>query len=173
MSMSPPGSSSGNLLTQAIGGIGGFLTGGVPGAIAGWAAGGSGGGPGTSITTAQPSSPFQTGGFTIPFPVSGPGGVPLPGFAAPQQGQAPKGYHLNKHALAPTKHHGAVAAHSMWVRNRHMHPLNSKAIVHSLRRIKRARKIVAKLHSFGPVRRLASGGRGGHKAGCRCVTCRR
>ena len=165
---------------QIAGGITGFATGGVTGAIAGF----MGGGSGTSITRSTPTSPVPFGGspggggggWNMPFPVRGPGGATLPGFSPSQAGgQCPKGYHLNKHPLAASKHHGPVPAHSMCVRNRHMHPLNSKAITRSLRRIKRASKIVRKLHAFSGPRRIAasSSSRGGHRAGCGCVVCRR
>ena len=158
----------------------GFATGGFTGAIAGLAGALTGGGAGTAIMRSTPTNPVPgfagggPGGYNMPFPVTGPSGVPLPGFNPPAAGgSCPKGYHLNKHALAATKHHGAVPAHSMCVRNRHMHPLNSKAIVHSLKRIKRASKIVRKLHAFSGPRQIAARSRGGHRAGCGCVVCRR
>ena len=175
---SPPPATRGptSLLGEIVGGITGFATGGIGGAIQGWqnASGG------TSVTAPKPPTIFAGGGatgqsgFNMPFGVTGPGGVPLPGFSAPAQGGAcPKGYHLNKHPLAASKRHGAVPAGSMCVRNRHMHALNSKAITRSLRRIKRASKIVRKLHAFSGTRRIASSSRGGHRAGCGCVVCRR
>ena len=151
----------------------GLLSGGIAGGITGLL--GSGG---TSITRATPTSPTGFGGgpFNLPTPpVYGPGGVALPGFGGSTPTQCPKGYHLNKHPLAPTKHHGALPAHSMCVRNRKMQALNSRAITRSLRRIKRASKIVRKLHAFSGPRRLSAGPapRGGHRPGCGCVVCRR
>jgi hypothetical protein len=91
---------------------------------------------------------------------------------APKAGACARGYHLNKHRLPPSKHHGWVEKGTLCVRNRHMHPLNSKAIVHALRRVKRASKIVRKLHAFGPTRRIAARS-SGHKPGCGCVVCKR
>lgn len=171
-----------------IGGIGGFLTGGVPGAIGGYQAGqallGGGGGGGNLPATVPPATgPANpgSGGGAIPygtFPNIGPF-IPVPSWAGgPQTAQpsaagCPKGYHLNKHALAATKRHGALPARSICVRNRRMQALNSRAITRSLRRIKRANKIVRKLHAFAPSRRIAAGGRSGHRPGCGCVVCRR
>jgi hypothetical protein len=93
------------------------------------------------------------------------------GIAPRGAGQGPRGYHLNKHRLAPSKKHGWVEKGTMWVRNRQMHPLNSKAVVRSLKRLKRASKIVSKLHAFRApgVRRIS----GGHKPGCGCFRCRK
>jgi hypothetical protein len=182
-----------SMLSQGFGALAGAISGamrgGIPGALIGGVAGWQGGGgAGTSITKATPTMPMGAppagpsggGGITIggpygidifsgqnPFSYFGKGAV-----AGTGAGSCPKGYHLNKHPLAASKHHGAMPAHSMCVRNRHMHPLNSRAIVRSLRRIKRASKIVRKLHAFGGVRAVA-GRRSGHRPGCRCVTCRR
>lgn len=164
-----------SLLGQIGGGLVGFATGGIGGAIAGWQQGGALTTPHPS-SPAGPSSPFgQPGGFQMPFPVTGPGGQTLPGFSpAPSSGAGcPKGYHLNKHALAATHRHGALPAHTLCVRNRKMQPLNSRAITRSLRRIKRANKIVRKLHAFSQPRRIAAGGARAHRAGCGCVVCRR
>jgi len=163
-----------SLLGSIAGGVIGFATGGVGGAVAGWQQGGA-------LTTpkpaALPSVPgFGGGGFNMPFPVSGPGGIPLPGYnpqgvaVMPQGGGCPKGYHLNRKPLAASKRHGAVPAGAMCVRNRHINPLNARAITRSLRRVKRARKLVSKLQSFGATRRLTSGG---HKPGCGCFRCRK
>ena len=142
------------------GGIGGFLTGGPAGAITGYKLGSGLGGSHPS-TPAAPSGfgpfvPAQGGGLSMPFPVNGPGGIPLPGYnPAPTNatgGSCPRGYHLNKHALAASKHHGALPARSICVRNRHLNPMNPRALSRALRREKRARKIVRKLHVFAPVR---------------------
>ena len=143
-----------------VGGIGGFISGGPAGAIAGYKLGSSLGG-GSAPTPSLPSGfgpfvPAQGGGLSMPFPVNGPGGVPLPGYnPAPSSGTGgtcPRGYHLNKHALAASKHHGALPARSTCVRNRHLNPMNPRALSRALRREKRARKIVRKLHVFAPIR---------------------
>lgn len=138
-------------LGHIAGGVIGFATGGVPGAIAG-------AGLGPKPPSSLPSSVPGFGGFQMPFPVNGPGGIPLPGYNpgggnAPVNGQCQRGYHLNKHALAASKRHGAVPAHSICVRNRSINPLNARAITRSLKRVKRANKIIRKLHAFGPVHR--------------------
>lgn len=122
----------------------GLATGGVGGAISS-AIGGAG----------RPNFGPQ---LSIPFPVKGPGGVALPGFGSPAQTTCPRGYHLNKKPLAACKKHGAVAARTICVRNRSMNPMNYRALTKSLKRIKRAQKIVRKLHKFGtPQRRLPAG----------------
>jgi len=165
-----------SLLGGLIGGAVGFIGSGFnpAGAVAGYQAGQS-----LTTKTAAPAGPgappsmFGGGGFNIPFPVKGPGGIPLPGFGPstpPAGGSCAKGYHLNRKPLAASRSHGAVPAHSMCVRNRHINPLNARAITRSLRRVKRARKLVAKLQSFGGTRRIASGG---HRAGCGCFRCRK
>lgn len=162
----------GNLLHGAEGAIGGFLTGGPVGAITGAVTGYT---THPATLSAAPSPP--TGGFNMPFPVNGPGGIPLPGFnpgntVAPTNGACPRGYHLNKHALAATKKHGAVPAHSMCVRNRTINPLNHRALTRSLKRLKRAGKLVRKLHVAGGSSRARIGA-GGHKPGCGCFRCRK
>lgn len=159
-----------------VGGVVGLATGGVGGAIAGWQGGGA-------LTTPKPPAGMPApptfsggGGINMPFQVTGPGGIPLPGYnpqgvaVAPSGGSCPRGYHLNRKPLAASKRHGAVPAFAMCVRNRHINPLNARAITRSLRRVKRARKLVSKLQSFGATRRLSSGG---HKAGCGCFRCRK
>ena len=159
-----------------VGGAIGLATGGVGGAIAGFKGGqsllgGGGGSPNLPIPTLP-----SPGGFNMPFQIAGPGGIPLPGYnpqgvaVMPSGGGCPKGYHLNRKPLGATKRHGAVAAGSMCVRNRHINPLNARAITRSLRRVKRARKLVSKLQSFGGARRITSGG---HKSGCGCFRCRK
>lgn len=165
-----------------IGGVTGFATGGIAGAGVGLVRGFTGGG-GAPPPGPLPALPFNTGygslpGVNMPFQVNGPGGVPLPGFnpkgiTVGAGGTCPRGYHLNKHALAASKSHGAVPAHSMCVRNRKINPLNPRAVTRSLRRLKRARKIVAKLHAFGTSRAVARVGGRGHRPGCGCVVCRR
>jgi len=166
-----------SLLGGLIGGAVGFIGSGFnpAGAVAGYQAG-------QSLTTKSPMAPaalpsvpgFGGGGFNMPFPVMGPGGIPLPGYnpqgVTTTGGGCPKGYHLNRKPLAASKRHGAVPAGGMCVRNRHINPLNARAITRSLRRVKRARKLVSKLQSFGATRRIASGG---HRAGCGCFRCRK
>lgn len=144
----------------------GFATGGFTGAIAGgaMAAFGPGGG----------GKPPSSGLINMPFPVKGPGGQLLPGFGGTSSATScPKGYHLNKHALAASHKHGAVPAHSMCVRNRSINPLNHRALTRSLKRLKRAGKLVRKLHGVGGQRRIGSGSTGGHKPGCGCFRCRK
>jgi len=164
-------------------GVTGFATGGIAGAAVGVATSFQGGGsrPGTSMVPYSPPSPGILdrplfGGTAIgdalnAFPIN------IPGITSPQNvaagGSCPRGYHLNKHPLAASKRHGAVPARTMCVRNRHMNPLNGRAVTRSLRRIKRARKLVAKLHAFGTTRSAARAGGRGHRAGCGCVVCRR
>lgn len=167
-----PHGGSTSLLGSIVGGIAGFATGGIGGAITGWQAGGGG-----STLPALPGGGSTGGGINMPWQVNGPGGVPLPGFnpqgVTAAGGSCPKGYHLNKHPLAATHRHGAVPARSLCVRNRSMQALNSRAITRSLKRIKRARKLVSKLHAFGAARSRGAPARGGHRAGCNCVVCRR
>jgi len=167
----------GQLLGGAIGAVTGFAKGGFigagVGAVTGFAGGGGGGGPGTSVVPYQP--PGGGGGIfgnqTMPFGLPTVGQVTGTGWGSPAPGgTCPKGYHLNRKPLAASKRHGVVAAGTMCVRNRHINPLNARAITRSLRRVKRARKLVAKLHSFAPARRLGSGG---HKPGCGCFRCRK
>lgn len=165
-----------SLLGSIAGGLVGFATGGVGGAVAGWSQGGALTSPKPPGMPNIPMPGFGGGGINMPFQVGGPGGIPLPGYnpqgvsVMPQGGGCPKGYHLNRKALSPSKRHGAVPAGGMCVRNRHINPLNARAITRSLRRVKRARKLVSKLQSFGAARRISSGG---HKAGCGCFRCRK
>jgi hypothetical protein len=161
-----------------LGGIEGFATGGPVGAVRGALGSFTQGGGGPPMA-AMPAAPSGGGPFTIGGTVATPiarvsGGLSFGGTpsTSPAGGMCPKGYHLNKHALSASKRHGALAARSTCVRNRHMHPLNSRAIVHSLRRLKRASKIVRKLHAFSGARRAAPRA-SGHRAGCNCVVCRR
>lgn len=166
-------------LLGAIGGaIGGFLTGGPGGAIIGGLAGysGSGGGtPGTSVVRSMPTLPVPGGGG-LPMPGgfnfggrSGPGtigGIPImaPGYGfggklrgrvPPQNGQCPRGWHLNKHTLSD-----GTGARSMCVRNRTMNPLNPRALKRALTREKRAGKIIRRLHIFHAVHRVAAAPKG-------------
>lgn len=160
-----------------VGGVTGFATGGFAGAAVGLASSFQGGGskPGTAMV------PYTGGGSPAGVPdwlnigpkITMPFGLGLPGFGPAAATSCPKGYHLNKHPLAASKRHGAVAAHSMCVRNRHLNPLNPKAVTRSLRRLKRARKLVTKLHAFGTSRSVARVGGRGHRPGCGCVVCRR
>jgi hypothetical protein len=147
--------------------------GGLLGAVSGYT--GSGGTPqATSVTRATPTLPVPSGGGGIFSGMNQQADTWLQkqGIAPPQTGGCPPGFHLNKHPLAATQKHGAVPARSMCVRNRHLNPLNPKALRHSLRREKRARKLIGKLHVYAPVRHAVSG-RGGHRAGCGCAVCKR
>lgn len=145
-------------LKSFIGGVArigvGLATGGVGGALTS-AFGGAGRPPGP--TGALPFGGILNAGpkINMPFPVKGPGGVPLPGFGGGAASSCPRGYHLNKKPLAACKSHGAVAARTMCVRNRTMNPMNWRALTRGLKRVKRAGKIVRKLHAFQPVRRSA------------------
>lgn len=143
-----------------VGGVRGFATGGIGGAITGVI----GGMIGTSRQAPSPAAPFGT----LPNPLTfGQGGIfgntgpAIGGFFGvtgnqPRAGAAcPRGYHLNKHPLGASKKHGAVPARSMCVRNRSMNPMNYRALTRSLRRVKRAGKIVAKLHHFNAPRHRA------------------
>lgn len=154
------------------GAAGGFLGGGPGGAIIGAVTGLLGTG-GASMTSARPQLPSPTAGGGGLF-----GGMNAQADMwlqkqgiAPVAGSCPKGYHLNRHALSASKRHGALPARSICVRNRKLNPLNSKALVHALRREKRARKLLSRLHVFKPVARATS--RSGHRAGCGCVVCKR
>lgn len=146
------------------GGIAGFATGGIGGAISGYKLGSGLGGTNVNpIAASVPQfAPPNAGGLFGgggPLPgLFGPGGT-VTKFLDPQGniqpaggGSCPRGYHLNKHALAASKRHGAVPARSICVRNRHLNPMNPRALSRALRREKRARKIVRKLHVFAPVR---------------------
>jgi hypothetical protein len=68
------------------------------------------------------------------------GAIPRTGRIAPQNGQCPKGYHLNKHDLQAGKHVSAAPARTVCVRNRHLNPANGRAIGRSVRRIKAGEK---------------------------------
>ncbi len=151
---------SGRLGRAVLRGAGGFGSGGVIGALAGVASALHGGSTPTSVPGFGGTSP---GGYNMPFPVNGPGGRPLPGFNPPASGPAPRGFHLNKHALAPTKKHGAVAARTIWVRNRHVNPLNARALKRALGREKRAAKLIRRLHVFRPAHPVQRKIGGGHK----------
>lgn len=154
----------GRAVGLASGGASGVITGLAGSMIARLVPGQQGGG----------SPPSPGGGYNMPFPVKGPGGVPLPGFnPGGVQTQCPKGYHLNKHALAASKKHKAVPAHSLCVRNRTINPLNHRALTRSLKRLKRAGKLVRKLHGVGSNRGRAIVPSRGHKPGCGCFACRR
>lgn len=148
----------------------GALTGGLPGALVGLASslgGGGGAGPGTAVAvpSAGPGNIFQNMNNQANSWLQGQG-------IAPSAGSCPRGYHLNKHPLAATKRHGAVPARSICVRNRSMNPLNPRALTKALKREKRARKLLSRLHVFKSTTRAAPG-RGGHRAGCGCVVCKR
>lgn len=176
-----------SLLSGIVGAITGFVTGGPAGAVIGGVtgfAGGSSPSPGTSMVPSAPRPTplgFGTGQISVGGGATiGPTGVNVgygvnfgsPGTAVAKGGTCPPGFHLNKHALAPSKRHGAVPARSICVRNRHLNPLNPRALTHALRREKRARKLIGKLHVYRPVAGRAVA-RSGHRAGCGCAVCRR
>lgn len=153
-------------LTSVLGGIaGGFLTGGPGGALLG-GIGALVGGGGKPAPQPPPGGPFGPYGVTGGITIGGPNGIGIGGRIAPTgygpgtvpagtAGGAPRGYHLNKHALPACKSHGAVPARSIYVRNRRMNPLNPRALRKALHREKAARKIMSKLHIFHTVRRAA------------------
>ena len=177
---SPSGGSDVSLLSTLGAGLTGFLAGGPAGAAMGVATSIFGGG-----MTGPPRPPMP-----VPFGGGG-GGAPSGGGGffgsmnaqgdrwlqgqgiAPRQGSCPRGYHLNKHALSASKRHGAVAARSICVRNRSMNPLNPRAIARALRREKRARKLLQRLHVFRPAGSAVRRSSGGHRPGCGCVVCKR
>lgn len=166
-----------SLLGGIAGALTGFLTGGPAGAVVGAVTGytsGGGGPPGqAAITHATPQLPVPSGGGGIFSGMNQQADKWLQNQGiAPTAGACPPGWHLNKHPLAATQKHGAVPARSICVRNRHLNPLNPKALRHSLRREKRARKLIGKLHVYAPVRHSVST-RGGHRAGCGCAVCKR
>lgn len=165
----------------AIGGVGGFVTGGVAGAVAGATAGRRIGDAvsGGATPGGPPANPIPTGGFIgLGSGISSTGGKPacalgdfagaLAGTCAPFGiGATPtpaagcmKGYHLNKHALGATKRHGAVPAHSVLVRNRHMNAGNARAATRAIHRLKAAHRIFKKIdrivgrHRSAPRRRF-------------------
>ena len=157
-------------LMGTLGGIaGGFLSGGPIGAITGGLTAAFGGKPSNPVGPPVPSGgPFGGYGVTVGGNVGGPYGITVGGTMAPTAygprslpatagagGQAPRGYHLNKHPLPACKSHGAVPARSIYVRNRRMNPLNPRALRKALHREKAARKLMSKLHIFHHVRRAA------------------
>src|SRR5436309_715941 len=104
----------------------------------GFATGGPGGAIAATASIFNPPRPGISGGINVGGPggFTVGGGIVLPGGAAggvaytnsnpggfttpAQGGGCPRGYHLNKHALPASKRHGAAAARSLCVRNRHM-----------------------------------------------------
>ena len=127
---------------------------GIMGAAAGALPGGSifaglfGGG-----TPRPPSSAggFALGGGSVGF---GDVHVNLPaisfggggaGLAPGANGACPKGWHLNKHPLAACKSHGAVGRGQVCVRNRHMNPMNGRAVSRAARRIHRGEKLLRRI----------------------------
>lgn len=128
------------------GGVKGFLSGGVTGAVSGLFGGGNR--PpapvpaGTLPGTGQGGTAFHFPGFGFTHLSPGGGG----GAVQPSGGGCPKGFHLNKHALPASKSHGAVAARTICVRNRHTNALNGRAASRALRRLKRADKMTRKIH---------------------------
>lgn len=139
-----------------LGGVGGFITGGPAGAVAGATAGrqigdainGPPGGP--PVAAPKPLIGVGTGvtiggyGVNIGGSFTGPssGGTATPGTAV---ACGMKGYHLNKHALGATKKHGALPAHSVYVRNRHMNAGNAHAARRAITRLKSAHRLFKKI----------------------------
>lgn len=158
-----------SIFSTIIGDVGkvatGFATGGPGGAIG--AIGSLFGGPKPAAPTFGAPVP-GTGGIAIGGSIPGliSGGIAVGfsgsgGAVAPQGGACPRGYHLNKHALPASKRHGAVAARTLCVRNRHMNPLNHRADARALRRLKRADKMTRKIHNlFHHTRRAIGRGKG-------------
>lgn len=145
------------------GGVIGLATGGISGAISGFQAGehafgGSGG-------TVKPNLPAltagggSTGGYNLPFPVSGPGGIPLPGYnpgtaVARVHGHYTKGTRRNP---------------SHWSNRRRprMNPMNVHAGRRAITRIRAAEKLFHRFLSVShpghtgrvKMKRLKSGSR--------------
>lgn len=144
-----------SLLGAVLGGIGGFITGGPAGAVLG-AIGGAGGGGGgaaptpfaqgpTGIMQSNPLPGIQIGTNTYnPMNIL-PGGKPFKQpthsvLAAPGVCAMGRGYHV-------IRHQGKYGpAGSYCVRNRHMNPLNPRALKRALRRAEKfehfARRVV-------------------------------
>lgn len=132
-----------------IGGVEGLVKGGPIGAITGAATGLFGGG-------SRPPAPVPAG--TLPGGATGTAfGVPgLFGFThlsgaggnavSPVNGACPKGYHLNKHALPQSRSHGAVPKLSICVRNRHMNPMNGRAVARAARRLHSGEKLLRRIY---------------------------
>lgn len=151
-----------------VGGIGGFITGGPGGAVAGATAGreigdainGPSGGPPVG-GGAVPATGFtgiggQVGGGSggcaagdYMCLLKAAGGIF--GFGSSSPGTAvactPKGYHLNKQTLNPTRGgcgrvaHGVIPKHTVPVRNRHMNAGNAKAARRAVHRLKSAHRL--------------------------------
>lgn len=129
--------SFGGIVGGVIKGIGQIATGNVGGAIGSVIQGFSSG------SKPQPQG-CQPGDFLC-MARAGLGLAPQNGAAA---GCAPSGYHLNKGPLPASKKHGAVPAHSIMVRNRHMNALNGSAARRAIRRLKGARKAFRDIERF-------------------------
>lgn len=141
-----------------IGAIGGFIAGGPAGAAAGITLGQQvgnafGGGGSTPPANPIPKPPIIGAGGGISV---GGYGINIGGtFTGPSSGAAGtgvmtagcgvKGYHLNKKPLGVTKRHGALPAHSVYVRNRHMNAGNAHAARRAISRLKSAHKIFKKI----------------------------
>lgn len=131
---------SGNFLGtlgSIAGGVIGLATGGIGGAISGWNNGGQlfGGGSSPNLPALPGGGGGGGGGLNLPFPVNGPGGVPLPGFGAPgaQPGQKVKG-HWTK---------GTRKNPSHWTNRRRprLNPMNVRAARRAVSRIKAGEKL--------------------------------
>lgn len=106
---------------------------------------GTGGLAGTALGLATSALQRKSGGRLPAFGgIGGPGGFTLPGFGLigggnrriePQDGQCPKGYHLNKSTTAD-----GLPPRSICVRNRSMNASNGRAIARAARRLTRAKK---------------------------------
>jgi hypothetical protein len=164
-------SSLGSFLGGAIGAIGGLVTGGPGGVVAGAQAGAkignalTGGGGQTPPTGNLPGKAFGGFSFGPELPGGSSGGMAngapcatgtgLMGIWNSMTGQCTtctKGYHLNRSVLAPTRGHCGQGARSSFVgkgttlvRNRRMHPLNSKAARRAVRRLHAAHRMFSKI----------------------------
>lgn len=151
-------------IVAGAGRLGGLAVGGPLGSILGGAIG-SAFGPKQQKSGMMPAKFAGYPGFDWKHPTRG-----LPGFLKPggfagkggrvalQDGRCPRGYHLNKHKLSDGTEAGSVC-----VRNRSMNALNGRAAMRAVRRVKRAEKLVRKLHIFKPIHRLAA------RSSCNCV----
>lgn len=129
--------------------------------------------PGQATVSGNIGGPFGiSGGVTFPFGGGGAVVRAAQGTPAASGGACPRGYHLNKHALGASRRHGALPARAICVRNRSMNPLNHRALTKALKREKRAKKILGRLHIMRSAARAAAGGRG-HRPGCGCFACRK
>jgi len=83
--------------------------------------------------------------------------VPIPGFGAAAGGACPAGFHLDKRTR------------SRCVRNRRMNPLNGRAAMRAIRRIKGARKMLQKIERQLPKTRTRRTPAHGHRTTVKAI----